>query len=268
MNRDHDLKSGTQVLSDALSLLPRMRSITTDLIFARPKQKAVEWTKELDDFLHRFPQLPHLSLYELTVEKGTPLHKAVQKGLVDLPEEEERAKQYESAIELLSTHGFQRYEISNFSRGESHFGRHNMNYWFGGSFIGLGPGAHGRYHIEGKGRCATVQAPAINDWIRLVELQGHGTRRCQEMSDLTVSEEVLVSALRTRWGIDLQLWTELTGDQVCLGEMVAQSDILQSFVRSGDLIFEESRCLRLSDKGLSLADYITPYLLSELARRY
>ena len=96
------------------------------------------WTAELSSVFHRFPTIPHLSLYELTVEKGTPLENDVKKGLIEMPSEDLKSNLYEDTVEILKTHGFQRYEISNFSKGEEHRGRHNSHYWKGGNFLGLG----------------------------------------------------------------------------------------------------------------------------------
>ena len=100
----------------------------------RPKQ----WRDELHYVFNQFPSIPHTSLYELTVEKGTPLEKDVRKGLIEMPSEEMKSNLYEDTVDILKNHGFQRYEISNFSRAEEHRGRHNSRYWQGGNFLGLG----------------------------------------------------------------------------------------------------------------------------------
>ena len=83
------------------------------------------------------------------VERSTPLEKAVNKGRVVLPDCEEKADMYSATLDILRSHGLQRYEVSNFARGSENRGRHNSRYWQGGSFLGLGPGAHGRYY-KGK----------------------------------------------------------------------------------------------------------------------
>ena len=79
-----------------------------------------------------------MSLYELTVEKGTPLERDVKNGRIIMPTEELKANLYEDTVDILKAHGFQRYEVSNFCKGEEHRGRHNSNYWKGGNFLGLG----------------------------------------------------------------------------------------------------------------------------------
>ena len=88
--------------------------------------------------MQKYPTLPHVSLYELTVERGTPLEKDVRKGRIIMPSEETRACLYEDTVEVLKEYGFQRYEVSNFSKGEEHRGRHNSRYWQGGNYLGLG----------------------------------------------------------------------------------------------------------------------------------
>ena len=123
MNRDHDMTSAFRILETMPSL--DLRSFSVDLIFCRPQQTSSEWRRELKGFFRQFPDLPHVSLYELTVEKGTPLDKQARRGELDLPTEAERADLYEATVEILAEHGLHRYEISNFSRTSHDRGQHN-----------------------------------------------------------------------------------------------------------------------------------------------
>ena len=106
------------------------------MIFARPEQSIENWKEELQLIFQKFPWIPHVSLYELTVEKGTKLWKDVKSGQINLPNEDEKAELYSVTIEELAKHGCHRYEISNFAQSEEHQGKHNSNYWLGGNYLG------------------------------------------------------------------------------------------------------------------------------------
>lgn len=151
MNRDHNVASATQILDQVSSLgQQKLSSFSIDLMFARPNQGLTAWMNELEFVQSRFPNLPHISLYELTVEKSTPLQADVKSNKIQLPSEEEKADLYQATVEILAKASYECYEVSNFATKKQHRGQHNSRYWQGGTFIGLGPGAHGRYMIEGK----------------------------------------------------------------------------------------------------------------------
>lgn len=256
MNRDHDVASATRVI-DEVSHLTGLRSFNIDLIFGRPSQTTSAWIAELHEVFLRFPKVPHVSLYELTVEKGTPLYKEVRQGRVSLPTEEERATMYQETVQFLASLGLTRYEVSNFSREEKHRGRHNTCYWLGGQFLGVGPGAHGRYFLDGI-RHASIQAPAPQQWMSAVERSGHGTRILKPQGTYDVVSERLVTSLRTIWGFKAKDDTNIS-----LRDLVHDEGACASFVKDGLLHVTDER-LSLSDEGLMLADYISPFLLSRL----
>ena len=106
------------------------------MILARPEQTVDNWKEELQQVFQKFPWIPHVSLYELTVEKGTQLWKDVKNGLINVPNEDEKAELYSLTIEELAKYGCHRYEISNFAQSEKHQGKHNSNYWLGGNYLG------------------------------------------------------------------------------------------------------------------------------------
>lgn len=87
----------------------------------------------------------HLSVYGLILERGTPLYKKVKGGKVILPDSDQTADMYDLAVELLDSHGFHRYEVSNFAI-DGYECRHNLNYWERGEYLGLGLAAHGYFN--------------------------------------------------------------------------------------------------------------------------
>lgn len=121
-------------------------NVSLDLIFGLPEQSMDRWVRSLSEAIALEPE--HLSLYGLTVEPGTPLHAAVASGATPAPSEDRAADQLEHAMERLDAAGFLHYEVSNWARRspsdgwEKWAGRHNLNTWRNGSYLGFGVGAH------------------------------------------------------------------------------------------------------------------------------
>jgi oxygen-independent coproporphyrinogen-3 oxidase len=120
-------------------------NLNLDLIFGLPYQSLKKWQQTLKEVLFFTPE--HISLYALTLEHGTPMHNWVQRGLMDAPDADLAADMYEWASNYLELHGYEQYEISNWARHDQISGRwrckHNLQYWRGLPFLGLGAGAHG-----------------------------------------------------------------------------------------------------------------------------
>jgi oxygen-independent coproporphyrinogen-3 oxidase len=114
--------------------------INLDLIFGLPEQSLETWRKTLELALALAPD--HLSLYSLTVEKGTPLFRWVMRGMVSQPDPDAAADMYDLAEETLAQAGMRHYEISNWARPGNEC-RHNLQYWRNLPYLGFGPGAHG-----------------------------------------------------------------------------------------------------------------------------
>lgn len=128
----------------------------------------------------------------------------------------------------------------------------------------LGPGAHGRYHINGI-RHATIQRPSPQQWMKEVEQKGHGTAKREKQTNFDVLTELIATSLRTIWGLESHAWTSLVG-QPSLHSLICDNDILASFKEDGQLLVDENG-IRLSERGLLMADYIIPFVLSSLKRQ-
>lgn len=111
-----------------------------DLIFALPASLGRDWQRDLDLALAKEP--PHLSLYGLTIEPGTPLGRWAERGEVDASDETEYEREFLSAHAGASAAGFDHYEVSNFAQ-PGHHAVHNRSYWRGVPYFGFGPSAHG-----------------------------------------------------------------------------------------------------------------------------
>ncbi|KAI3359744.1 hypothetical protein L3Q82_014117 [Scortum barcoo] len=263
LGRDHSPYQALQTLDEARRLCPRRVSV--DVMFGRPKQSVESWEEELSELLRVCDD--HVSLYQLTLERGTELFKRVQRGEVTVPPEDVMAEMYQRARTMLHQHGFLQYEVSNFARHNA-VSHHNMSYWKGRQYIGVGPGAHGRFVLLGEGgvaREARTQTLEPDVWIREVQQRGHGTRRRIQLSHLELLEEVLVMGMRMTKGINHKHW-ELFSPQLGLHEVFGASANVEELLQSGRLILDK-RGLRCSWDGLALLDSMLPALLVELERQ-
>ena len=194
LGRGHDRTQAIEAVKVAGSIFPRT---SFDLIYARPEQTVEAWTKELSEALAMGPE--HLSLYQLTIERGTPFYAAHRRGDFRIPDEEFGSALYEVTQELCEKHGLPAYEISNHARPGSEC-RHNLVYWTGGDYVGIGPGAHGRLSMADT-VFATEQIPGPSGWLDTVAAKGHGTRKYEALDTATRVEEILMMGLRLRDGL-------------------------------------------------------------------
>jgi len=120
-------------------------NLSLDLIYGLPDQTLERWQFSLEMAIRLAPE--HLSLYSLTLEEGTPLHRRASRGLVNWPDDDLMADMYLWAMDRLEAAGYSQYEISNFARtsssGELLASRHNLQYWRNQPYLGFGAGAHG-----------------------------------------------------------------------------------------------------------------------------
>ncbi|XP_072299299.1 radical S-adenosyl methionine domain-containing protein 1, mitochondrial [Eucyclogobius newberryi] len=264
LERDHSSHDALCTIEEASRLCPGRVSV--DLMFGRPRQTVPSWDRELKEALQVCDD--HLSLYQLTVERGTRLFKQVHGGEVAVPEEDVTAEMYQRAREILHQHGFQQYEVSNFARLNA-VSSHNLSYWKGRQYIGVGPGAHGRFVPLGEGgvcREARTQTLEPEVWIREVQKRGHGTRRRIQLHRHELIEEVLVMGMRMTEGITHRHWQRFS-PHVNLHHVFDSSPDVQGLLQSGKLILDE-RGLRCSYDGLALLDSMLPTLLLEVERIY
>lgn len=260
LGRDHSSRQALQTLDKARRLCPGRVSV--DILFGRPKQSVESWEEELSELLRVCDD--HVSLYQLTLERGTQLFRQVEGGEVTLPAEEVTAEMYQRARAILHQHGFLQYEVSNFARNNA-VSHHNMSYWQGRQYIGVGPGAHGRFVLRDRGgavREARTQTLEPDVWIREVQHRGHGTRRRIQLDHLELLEEVLVMGMRMTEGISHKHWA-LFSPQLGLRDVFGASIDVQDFLKSGRLILDH-RGLRCSWEGLALLDSMLPAMLVEL----
>lgn len=129
--------------------------VSLDLIYGTPGESLDDWERSLDSALANRPD--HLSAYALIVEDGTKLARQIRRGEVATPDDDLTADMYELADARLAAAGYSWYEVSNWARDDAHRSRHNLSYWLGHDWWGVGPGAHS--HVGGV-RWWNVKHPA------------------------------------------------------------------------------------------------------------
>lgn len=185
-------------------------NISLDFIVGLPYDTADTVKSELDE---AGGLVPHVSVYELTLEEGTPLARDAEEGKVWLPDDDEAAEYLEIAVDTLAEHGLERYEVSNFARRGAEC-RHNCGYWTREEYIGLGAGAHSlvKSAADGSPLSAEIRFASPKDvnayigGVNCVETFDDVPR--VEMSVLSGSEiraEEIMLGLRTREGIREEL---------------------------------------------------------------
>jgi putative oxygen-independent coproporphyrinogen III oxidase len=178
-----------------------------DLIYARPGQTIDTWRTELAQALQLAGK--HLSLYQLTIEQGTPFAALHARGKLVVPDGEAASALYEVTQEMTERAGLPAYEISNHAvPGEE--SRHNLTYWRYGEYAGIGPGAHGRVLIDGVRR-ATSTERGPERWAALVEAGGHGIIDDTSLARAEEADEALLMGLRLTEGLDISRLAALTG---------------------------------------------------------
>ena len=185
-------------------------NISLDFIVGLPYDTASIVKSELDE---ADGLVPHVSVYELTLEEGTPLARDAEEGKVWLPDDDETAEYLEIAVDTLAEHGLERYEVSNFARRGAEC-RHNCGYWTREEYVGLGAGAHSlvKSAADGSPLSAEIRFASPKDvnayigGVNCVETFDDVPR--VEMSVLSESEmraEEIMLGLRTREGIREEL---------------------------------------------------------------
>jgi putative oxygen-independent coproporphyrinogen III oxidase len=204
LGRMHTSREALDAVGIARSIFERY---SFDLIYARPRQNPKDWAAELTRALAEAGD--HLSLYQLTIEEDTPFAALRAAGKLVIPDDDLGRELYDTTQEVCAAHGLPAYEISNHARpgGEC---RHNLVYWRGHEYAGIGPGAHGRLDIDGT-RYATATEKRPEAWLMRVEANGHGLITDDPLTREDMADEFLLMGLRLAEGIDIARFRALSG---------------------------------------------------------
>ena len=249
MHRAHDPSEAER----ALEMLQKANfpSFTADLIYGNPGQSLEQIGNDIKRLVSYDP--PHISAYSLTIETGTRLGKQVELGRIDIPDDETVASHFDLVENKLLEKGLKRYEVSNFAKPGKE-AVHNSNYWRHVNYLGLGPSSHSLFWSDrGARRWSNkkdIKLYLSKNWDQIVE-------EVTDLNLLDLAEERLMLGLRTlqgispkgmkaRYGYDFsdKQWEWLNGQQ-----------------KEG-FIWIENNLIRLTGKGLKIADYLILELIS------
>ena len=205
LGRLHDTREALAAIEMARTTFPRL---SFDLIYARPGQTPAAWEAELRTAIGHAAD--HLSLYQLTIEDGTPFKALHAAGRIAMPDDERAAELYALTQDVTAAHGLPAYEISNHAAPGAQ-SRHNLTYWRYGDYAGSGPGAHGRFAVDDGSKRVTIAERNPERWLAAVTERGHGVGEEEVLDAAAQADEMLLMGLRLAEGIDLARYEALSG---------------------------------------------------------
>ena len=204
LGRLHSAREALDAVAVARAVFDRY---SFDLIYARPGQTPDAWASELMRAIAQAGE--HLSLYQLTIEHGTPFYELHAAGKLLTPDEDTARALYDVTQSICAEAGLPAYEVSNHARAGGEC-RHNLIYWRGHEYAGFGPGAHARLDIDGaRHAIATEKLP--QPWLARVETRGHGIVSDEVLTREEVADEFLLMGLRLAEGVDPARYAQLSG---------------------------------------------------------
>ncbi|MCB1384929.1 MAG: coproporphyrinogen III oxidase [Nitratireductor sp.] len=248
LGRLHSADDARRAIALARDIFPRL---SFDMIYARPGQTPEAWERELEAAIALAAD--HLSLYQLTIEQGTPFFELHRKGRLPIPDPDRAADLYELTREVTARHGLPAYEISNHAAPGAQC-RHNLVYWRYHDYAGIGPGAHGRLSVNGA-KLATVCEANPEIWWQKAMAQGHGLRESERLTASEAGDEMLVMGLRLAEGIEPGRFRALSGRGL-------NPDRIRDLTGDGLIEFAEDGRLRATPAGFMVLDAV----VADLAR--
>ncbi|MDO8684316.1 MAG: radical SAM family heme chaperone HemW [Armatimonadota bacterium] len=241
IGRKHTAADIYRCVTDAR--LVGFNNISLDLIYSLPKQTVDGWRDTLRQAVNLAPE--HVSLYELTIEHGTPFAEMLAQGKLQLPSEEQQIEMYAAAESMLEAAGYEHYEISNFAM-PGHRCQHNEFYWRNEEYYGFGAGAAS--YINGQ-RMKNVAY--TSDYISRVTETGSAVETSEELSIEGQMGETVMLGLRLLEGVDLMAFRQRFGMEL---DKIYEKE-LERLTQQGLVEFCDSR-LRLTHRGVLLSNEV------------
>jgi oxygen-independent coproporphyrinogen-3 oxidase len=237
LGRLHDKK--IFLLSYEAALKAGFDNINLDLIFSLPNQTTTDWEETLEFAALLKPT--HISAYSLIIEEGTDFYRQFKSGRLILPDEETDRKMYEQTENILLSHGYEQYEISNYSK-PGYECKHNIKYWARDNTLGFGLSSHSFYN-ETRWR----------NTINLREYMSQPPTRLdvEHLRDHDAMAETMILGLRLNIGISAQGFKQKFG--VDINEKYGE--IIEKDISAGLLYLENGR-LKLTKRGRDISNYV------------
>lgn len=221
-------------------------NIGLDLICGLPHQDVTGWSKQLQQLIALSPE--HLSIYSLSIEEGTPFSRRYSDDSPELPDDDQTASMLELADQLLTTAGYEHYEIANYAR-PGRRSQHNSGYWQRDGYLGLGPSAHSLL-LQGWGlRCSNPSD--YQQWADRITAGQLAHHDPEQLSIQQALAEQLFLGLRMANGISPQACREQYGDQAWQPHGQTLAELLQT-----DLLEERDGRVALTSRGMLLSNQV------------
>jgi len=242
LGRNHD--SSTAIHAYDQIRKAGFNNVNVDLMFSFPEQTMTELKEDVAALTQLGSE--HLSLYTLTIEKNSKFY--VQN--IELQDDHDQARYYQFVCDALKAKDFNQYEISNFSKPAKE-SRHNLNYWQGGHYIGLGIGAHSH-----RGATRSWNISELSEYILRLQKEHSVKKGSEELSSYDKMKEVVLFGLRMNCGVNIKQVTERFG--CFLGD--EQQKKIDQFIEGGFFTKEED-IIKTSAKGRLVLDAICAQLV-------
>ncbi len=251
LSREHSADEAINAIKTAQKIFD---NYSFDLIYARPSQTLTDWEEELTEALKLADK--HVSLYQLTIEKGTKFYSDYNKGAFVMPSEDLSADFYNLTQDIMEKHNLPAYEVSNHAKTD-YESKHNLSYWRYDDYLGIGPGAHSRITLENK-KHALMMISSPENWLKAIVEKGVGIQTDSILDNDIIQEEIIMMGLRIAEGINKQKFKNLTGKEI---ELCLNQNKLE-YLQNNNLIIIDNNSLRPTKEGMILVNYIVRELLS------
>ncbi|HHL43418.1 MAG TPA: radical SAM family heme chaperone HemW, partial [Hellea balneolensis] len=220
LGRDHSANMARKATDMVCEIMPRT---SLDLIYGWRGQSLEHWQGELEMAVEI--GVGHVSTYQLTIEEKTAFAKAQGRGNIKTVDDDRSADLYELAVAYMTRSGFDYYEVSNAAKDRAHQSRHNLLYWQGGDYVGVGPGAHGRLTVGGA-RHALIAPLKPHDYGQISPAQKYDFSEATALSPQAWAQEYVLMGLRISQGVRVQKIQEICGQSL-------DQSTIDNFVKDG-----------------------------------
>lgn len=251
LGREHDCDEAMIAIKNAFSAV---KNVNFDLIYGLPDQKLEDWQSDLEYAIK--VGTPHISCYQLTIEKNTAFYNLYKNKQLIMPSVDTQAEFFDYTRKFLIENGYENYEVSNFAK-PGYDCKHNVNIWQYNNYIGVGAGAHGRYMNKHGDYIATQNIKAPSQYVKAIKDKGLAYSKTEMLGNNEIAFEMLLLGLRLKQGVNISDFENLTGQK--LTDFV-NNNKLDLFLNQG-LLKQENNYLKLTEKSYHLLNQIIEELL-------
>ena len=255
LGRKHNSLEAINVIKTAGKIFD---NFSFDLIYARPKQTLKKWENELKEAIKLANK--HLSLYQLTIEKGTVFYKEYKDNKFSIPDEDIAANLYNLTNSIMQENNFYLYEISNYSK-INYECQHNLTYWNNKEYIGVGAGSHSRVCFDNENyRRSLMMFHKPDNWLKNVNNKQVGIQTNEIIAKSSFLEEIILMGLRLTKGIDNSIFKQYFNLNI---DKIFDYNKLQILIEKEFIDITQDN-IRITDKGRILTNSIILKIISSI----